>query len=93
MADYQIFVSEEFDKQLSKISKKDRLLIEKKMSDQVVPQLKQEPCFGKNIKQLRNYSPPTWRYRFGNYRLFYQINPEKKEVDLITVKSRAIAYK
>ena len=92
MGDYQIFASAEYDKQLSKIGKKDRLLIEKKMLEYVIPQLKQEPHYGKNIKQLRDYSPPTWRYRIGNYRVFYEINDDTLEVDILTIKLRSKAY-
>ena len=92
LGDYQIFASAEYDKQLSKVAKKDRALIEKKMRDYVIPQLKQEPHYGKNIKQLRDYSLLTWRYRIGNYRVFYEINEETKEIDILTVKLRSKAY-
>lgn len=63
MAKYRVFVTEEYGQQLDKITKSDRILIERKMEQYVIPQLKTEPHFGSNIKKLKNYNPPTWRYR------------------------------
>lgn len=92
MANYQVFVTEEYEQQLSKITKSDRILIERKMQQYVIPQLKSEPHFGSNIKKLKNYNPPTWRYRIGKYRVFYEINTETMEVDILTISQRKDAY-
>jgi mRNA interferase RelE/StbE len=37
-------------------------------------QISENPHFGLNIKKLKNYKPETWRYRMGNYRVFYEID-------------------
>ena len=66
--------------------------IKRKLAAYVYPQLKQNPYFGKNIKKLTNYQPPTWRYRIGNYRFFYEIDKQKKIVFMLTVDSRQNAY-
>ena len=92
MADYKVFIAEEYDKQLKKMSKSDRVLIEKKMKEYVIPQLQSEPYFGSNIKKLKNYDPPTWRYRIGKYRIFYEIDSEAKEVNILTIYQRKDAY-
>ena len=92
MSKYQVFVTEEYEQQLSKITKSDRVLIERKMQQYVIPQLKSEPHFGSNIKKLKNYEPPTWRYRIGKYRIFYQINTETMEVDILTISQRKDTY-
>ena len=92
MASFNVYVSEEFDKQLSKITKKDKILIEKKFSEKIIPQLKYEPHFGLNIKKLKNWNPEMWRYRVGNYRIFYKIDDQKKEVDILTIDQRKDAY-
>ncbi len=62
MANYEVFIAEEYDKQLSKMNKSEQAFIERKMKDYVIPQLKSEPYFGSNIKKLKNYNPPTWRF-------------------------------
>ena len=92
LPNYQVFIAEEYDKQLKKFSPKDRAFIEKKMAEYVIPQLQTEPHFGLNIKKLKNYEPPTWRYRIGKYRVFYEIDAEAKEVDILTICPRNDAY-
>ena len=92
MANYQVFVTEEYEKQLSKITKSDKTLIERKMQQYVIPQLKSQPHFGSNIKKLKNYNPPTWRYLIGKYRVFYEIDTETMEVNILTISQRKNAY-
>ena len=92
MAKYEVFIAVEYDKQLKNLPKNDQALIEKKMKEYIIPQLKSEPHFGSNIKKLKNYDPPTWRYHMGKYRIFYEIDDESKEVDILTILSRRDAY-
>jgi mRNA interferase RelE/StbE len=89
---YKVFIAQEYDQQLKKFPKNDQELITKKMKEYVIPQLESEPYFGLNIKKLKNYEPPTWRYRIGKYRIFYEINSETKEVDILTIYQRKDAY-
>ncbi|MGB5631273.1 MAG: type II toxin-antitoxin system RelE/ParE family toxin [Waterburya sp.] len=92
MSKYEVFITKEYDKQLKNLPKNDRVLIEKKMQEYIIPQLKSEPYFGSNIKKLKHYDPPTWRYRIGKYRIFYEIDAETKEVDILTISQRKDAY-
>jgi len=55
--------------------------------------LRLEPHFGLNIKKLRNYKPDTWRYRIGDYRVFYTIDENDCLVLLLVVENRDKAYK
>jgi len=89
---YRIFITDEFDKSLHKITSRDRLAIEKKLLEYLAPQIKSEPHYGANIKKMKGYNPETWRYRIGNYRLFYLIDDEEKRVDFISVDQRKDAY-
>lgn len=57
------------------------------------PQLKQEPHYGPNIRKLRDYDPPTWRYRLSDYRIFYAISDEERIVSLLTIDHRKDAYR
>ncbi len=92
MAKYEVFIAVEYDKQLKNLPKNDRVLIEKKMKEYIIPQLKFEPHFVSNIKKLKNYDPPIWRYRIGKYRVFYEIDDESKEVDILTISQIKDTY-
>lgn len=92
MNNYKIFETDEFRKRMGKISKRDKLFIEKKLIQYIYPQLREEPHFGNNIKKLVDYNPETWRYRIGKYRLFYVIVEKEKIVYLISIDLRKDAY-
>ena len=79
---YRIFLTNEFLKQLDKIRLPIRKHLDKKISGYLFPQLKQEPHFGKNIKKLRGYEPERWRYRIGDFRLFYFIDSVTSHIKL-----------
>ena len=92
MNNYKIFETDEFQKRIAKISKRDKTFIEKKLTQYIYPQLKEEPHYGNNIKKLVNYNPETWRYRIGKYRLFYVIDKTDKIVYVISIDLRKDAY-
>ncbi|MGA0368752.1 MAG: type II toxin-antitoxin system RelE family toxin [Kiritimatiellia bacterium] len=93
LSEYKIFETDEFQKQLKKITSSKRKVVEKKLSEYVYPQLKSAPCYGPNIKKLKGYEPETWRYRIGNYRVFYTMDNEEPIVYILTVDDRKDAYK
>jgi mRNA interferase RelE/StbE len=90
---YRIFETDEFSKNLNRLSKNNVLFIQKKLTNYVYPQIKKEPCFGKNIKKLREYTPDTWRYRLGKFRLFYTVDHENNVIYILTIDFRRDAYK
>jgi mRNA interferase RelE/StbE len=90
---YDLFETEEFLKSIKKLQKRDKALIQKKLKEYVYPQVKLEPHFGINIKKLRGYTLDTWRYRIGNYRVFYTIDENDLLVLLLIVESRDKAYR
>ncbi len=63
-----------------------------KIKEIVYPQLKNNPFFGTNIKKLKGELEGYYRYRLGNYRLFYLVENEKLLVVIIDLKSRQSAY-
>jgi len=89
---YKIFETDQFLKDLKKLDKPDQRRIYDKISNIIYPQIKDNPYFGKDIKKLRVYKPETWRYRIGDFRLFYQINDREKVVDIITIEIRSKSY-
>jgi len=90
---YRIFETGEFCKRLEKLPKRDVAFLQKKLSGYVYSQLKEEPFFGNNIKKLRGYTPDTWRYRIGRFRLFYSIDLDDDVIYILTIDQRKDAYR
>lgn len=90
---YELFATEEFLKSIDRLQKRDKALIQTKLTEYVYPQIKSEPHFGINIKKLKGYSPNTWRYRIGSYRIFYTIDENDQLILLLVVESRDKAYR
>lgn len=93
MFNFQIYETQDYLDHLEAILGSRQEAFNKKLHDYVYPQLKSQPYFGKNIKKLKACSHPTWRYRIGDMRLFYQINPDGKIVLMTAAMFRKDAYK
>ena len=65
----------------------------KKIKDVVYPQLENNPFYGSNIKKLKGNFEKYYRYRIGNYRLFYIVRNEEIVVAIVNLKHRKDAYK
>jgi len=83
LSDFRVFETDEFLKKLKKILPQDAAFLRKKLDTFVYPQ----------IKKLRGYSPDTWRYRIGRFRVFYLIDQKEKIIYILTVVNRKDAYK
>ena len=90
---YNLFETDEYIKSINKLQKRDKVLVHSKLRDYVYPQIKSDPHFGINIKKLKGYTPNTWRYRIGNFRVFYTIDEDDKLVLLLIVENRDKAYR
>ena len=70
--------------------------IDPKLYDKIVnivyPQLRSNPYFGTNIKKLKGKFEGYYRYRVGNYRLFYLIEDEKVLIVVTDFRHRQNAY-
>lgn len=93
LGNYRIFETNEFSRKLERITPPDSQVIRKKLRDHVYPRLREEPTFGKNIKKLRGYTPETWRYRIGKFRIFYSIDDKDRIVFILTIDQRKDIYK
>ena len=93
MSDYLVFETDEFDKRLKKLSAHDAGFLRKKLDAFVYPQIKKEPFWGNNIKKLQGYSPDTWRYRIGKFRLFYIVDLDERIIYILSVDHRKDAYR
>ncbi len=92
LSKYKIFETGQFIADLETIDKNKKNKLYNKIQNYTYPQLKANPFYGKNIKKLVNYHPPTWRYRIGEYRVFYEIDQKEKIVYIITMEIRSKAY-
>ena len=90
---FRIFETETFSASLEQDFEGQKNKIKVKLRTQVYQQLKELPSFGPHIKKLRNWTPPTWRYRIGSYRFFYEIDNENKIVSMLLAEHRGRSYK
>jgi len=79
-------------KSFQKLKKKLDEKLYNKIKTIVYPQLRSNPYYGTNIKKLKGELEGYYRYRLGNYRLFYIIENEKVIVVITNLKHRQSAY-
>ena len=88
MYDFKIAETKNFQKIKKGIDKK----IYDKIVNIVYPQLRLNPYYGTNIKKIKGKFEGYYRYRIGNYRLFYLIEDEKVLVIVTDFRHRQNAY-
>jgi mRNA interferase RelE/StbE len=74
------------------ISKKEFVKIYNKIKTYVYPQLRINPFFGNNIKKLKGEFKDVYRYRIGEYRLFYQVSEKQILIFIMDIAKRKDAY-
>lgn len=74
------------------ISKKEFVKIYNKIKTYVYPQLRINPFFGNNIKKLKGEFKDIYRYRIGEYRLFYQVDEKQILIFIMDIAKRKDAY-
>jgi mRNA interferase RelE/StbE len=90
---YRIFETDNFQQDIARISRSGLTRIKDKLREHVYSQLRNEPHFGPNTKRLKNWDPPTWRYRIGAWRFFYEINEREKLVLMTAADHRGRVYR
>lgn len=89
MTSYKIAETETFEKKIKKLKYKN---LYSKITDYVYPILRANPFFGPNIKKLKGEYKDVYRFRIGNYRLFYKVSEETVIVFIIDIEPRKDAY-
>ncbi|TVR94105.1 MAG: type II toxin-antitoxin system RelE/ParE family toxin [Spirochaetaceae bacterium] len=89
---FRIFETDQYLKDLTALRLSEGSARYRKITGMVYEQLRENPYFGRNIKKLRNWKPETWRYRIGNYRLFYVIDDTVRIVSIVSLEPRSSAY-
>ena len=87
---YKVAETEHYSK---KITSKKYGQLYKKIFEDVYPILRNNPFFGGNIKKLKGEYKDVYRFRVGNYRLFYKVEEQKSLIFIIDIESRQDAYK
>jgi mRNA interferase RelE/StbE len=64
-----------------------------RIRDVIYPLLRREPHFGPNIKRLKGDFSEFYRYRLGDYHLFYTIDEEDTIVIIADLRSRQAPYR
>lgn len=88
LSEFLISETKSFEKVKGAIDKK----LYTKITNIVYPQLRQNPYFGTNIKKLKGEFEGYYRYRLGDYRLFYLIDDGKVIVVVVDIRYRQNAY-
>jgi mRNA interferase RelE/StbE len=90
LANYKIAETGTFEK---KIKNQKYKSLYKRILDYVYPILRENPFYGPNIKKLKGEYKEIYRYRIGDFRLFYKISEETVIVFIIDIEQRKDAYK
>jgi len=90
LSNYKIAETETFEKKIK--SQKYKHLYSK-IVEYVYPLLRDNPFYGNNIKKLKGEYKEIYRFRIGDYRLFYKISEETVIVFIIDIETRKDAYK
>ena len=89
MDKYKIAETETFSKKIN--SNKFSHLYNKILND-VYPILKNNPYYGANIKKLKGEYKEIYRFRIGDYRLYYKIDQDENLIFIINIENRQDAY-
>ena len=85
MGKYKIAETEYFSK---KIKLTGFSSLYKKIFEDVYPILRTNPFFGANIKKLKGEYKDIYRFRVGNYRLFYTVDDREAIIFIINIENR-----
>ena len=88
LSKYQIAETKTFEKVKKKIDNK----VYAKIENFVYPQLREKPLYGTNIKKLKDSLEAYYRFRIGNYRLFYLVEDDTLIIATVDFKHRQQAY-
>ncbi len=90
---FKIFETRRFLSDLASLGPAAQKRLEAKLRDYIYPVLRANPYFGPNIRRLKNWEPPTWRYRVGEWRFFYEISVTQPTVFMTVADHRKEAYR
>ena len=90
---FQIFETDEFISKLDGLPRRRGKAIRAKLLSHIYPQVEKQPFYGANIRKLRGFRADVWRYRIGDYRIFYTVDEGNRVVSMVTIEDRKYAYR
>lgn len=86
---YRLLVEERAVTEINSMSKKDRERIKEKIREILIT----DPFPGGKGDIKKIIDTDFWRLRVGDYRVFYDIDPDQKIVYILSVRHRSKAYR
>ncbi len=93
MSEYRIFETTGFQRDLASLGPEAAKRIQNTLAKRVYPVLRAVPREVPSAARLQDWDPPTWRIRIGTWRLFFEIDDEKRVVFLTAADHRKDAYR
>jgi mRNA interferase RelE/StbE len=90
---YRVFETQSFLADLASLGVVAQKRLQAKLRDYIYPILRLSPHSASTIKRLKNWDPPTWRYRVGDWRFFYEIDEKGRVVYMTAADHRKEAYR
>jgi mRNA interferase RelE/StbE len=90
---YRIFETAGFQRDLAGLGTASAKRIQDTLAKRAYPVLRATPRGVPSAARLKNWDPPTWRIRIGSWRIFYEIDDEKRVVFLTAADHRKDAYR
>ena len=87
---FKIAETSTFQKEIAKSQYRN---IYRKIADYVYPMLRENPFFGPNIKRLKGNYSDFYRFRIGQYRVFYKVHQDIVTVYIVGIEHRKDAYR
>lgn len=89
---YRVFETQQFLRDLAGLGASTEEQLKTKLREHIYPILEREPHRGPNIKRLKGWEPSTWRYRVGQWRLFYTVDEGERIVLMASAGHRREVY-
>jgi mRNA interferase RelE/StbE len=90
LSDFLIAETRTFQK---RISSPEYRKLYKKITEAIYPTLRNNPFYGSQIKRLKGELQGIYRYRIGDYRLFYLVDRNRSLVFILDFKHRKSSYR
>lgn len=93
MSEYRIFETAPFLRELDSLDASTATRIWNTLTKRMYPVLRLSPRQVPSASRLQAWDPPTWRVRIGSWRIFYEIDDQKRVVSLTAIDHRRNAYR
>jgi mRNA interferase RelE/StbE len=88
LSEYRIFETRGFQRDLKSLGPEAAKRVQNTHAKRVYPVLRAAPREVPSAARLKDWDPPTWRIRIGAWRLFFEIDDEKRVVALTAADHR-----